>query len=345
MHNGDNPLVKNRKIILKFAIVIDIIPHIQYLVSRQDCVVLPGWGAFIASYMPARVCGGMLMPPARVVGFNPDVNHNDGVLATSVARREGIGYDTASAAAVAAVARLRELYDVAGQLTVPRIGTFRRTAEGAMTFVPADLEDSIAGMIYRGLPSVEIGAEEIISDNDAVEAGRSVAALSGLRAFGRVAAAVAVLLGLGITLSTPIAVDSNRMNYASVPAPRVSAAKAAVIPPVVSSDARLFAVIPDSAASTASVTPKTAPSASEPKAVATVAPADARFYLIVSSHASAAEAQRYIAQHPDENLATIVRDGRYRVYAASGSTFEAAKALTGNADFARRHPDAWVYRK
>ncbi|MDE5687939.1 MAG: hypothetical protein K2I18_04845 [Paramuribaculum sp.] len=323
--------------------MIDIIPHIQYLVSRQDCVVLPGWGAFIASYMPARVSGGVLMPPARVVGFNPDVNHNDGVLATSVARRDSIGYDTASSAVSAAVARLRELYDVAGQLTVPRIGTFRRTAEGAMNFVPADFEDSIAGMIYRGLPSVEVGAEELVSDNDAVEAGRNVAALSGLRAFGRVAAAVALLLGLGITLSTPIAVDSNRMNYASVPAPRVSAAKPAVIPPVVSSEAKLFAVIPDSAASTAIVAPQAQSAAHQPKAVS--AAADARFYLIVSSHASAAEAQRYIAQNSDENLATLVRDGRYRVYAATGSTFEAAKALTHNADFARRHPDAWVYSK
>lgn len=333
--------MKNRKIILKFAIVIDIIPHIQYLVSRQDCVVLPGWGAFIASYMPASVSDGMLMPPSRIVGFNPDVNHNDGVLATSVARRERISYDTASSAVVAAVARLRELYDVAGQLNVPRIGTFRRDADGAMTFTPADAGESVAGMIYRGLPAVEIEMREVAGGGDAVETGERVAAIGGLRAFGRVAAAVAVMLGLGITLSTPIAVDNSRMNYASVPAPRVTAAKPAVIPPVVSPDARLFAVIPDSATATATVTPEAKAAAPAPESVAGVA----RFYLIVSSHTSAAEARHYIAQRPDENLATLFRDGRYRVYAATGATFEAAKALTANADFARRHPDAWVYRR
>jgi hypothetical protein len=56
--------------------------HIEYLVSRHDCVVVPGWGAFIAQYEPARIDAesGLIVPPSRAISFNQSVMHNDGLL-------------------------------------------------------------------------------------------------------------------------------------------------------------------------------------------------------------------------------------------------------------------------
>ena len=65
--------------------------------TRHDCVVIPGWGAFIANYDAARydTGGNLLERPQRMIGFNAGLTHNDGLLAHSLMRREGMDYPQA----------------------------------------------------------------------------------------------------------------------------------------------------------------------------------------------------------------------------------------------------------
>ena len=65
--------------------------------TRHDCVVIPGWGAFIANCSPARYDADreVMERPHRSIGFNASVSHNDGLLAQSLLRREGMDYDEA----------------------------------------------------------------------------------------------------------------------------------------------------------------------------------------------------------------------------------------------------------
>lgn len=44
-----------------------VIRHIEYLVPRHDCVVLPNWGAFIAHHQPSCYdeALGLMYPPLR----------------------------------------------------------------------------------------------------------------------------------------------------------------------------------------------------------------------------------------------------------------------------------------
>jgi hypothetical protein len=317
-----------------FALVIDIIQHIQYLVSRHDCVILPGWGAIVAQHVPACVSDGILYPPVRKLGFNPAVNHNDGMLAHSVARREGISYDSAVAAVTAAIAKLRNLYDVAGLLALPRIGTLRRDSSGTMSFIPVADAKSIANIAFFELPVMEV------VDNARQEsASEAVVRLSGLRAFARGAAAVAAMIALGITLTTPVIVNRADTSFASVPAPKVTAAKAVNLPLAAPADSTLFIAVPNHADATDTLKLAPAPAAVAAKALAPT------FYLIVSSHANRAEANAYVAARPDEKLTVFESDRRFRIVAATGSSFNEAVALKSNADFSRRHPDAWVLRK
>lgn len=314
--------------------MIDIIPHIQYLVSRHDCVILPGWGAIVARHIPACVSEGMLYPPVRELGFNPDVNHSDGMLAHSVARREDISYSTAQTVVAAEIERLRHLYDIAGFLALPRIGTLRRSPEGSMTFTPVAADKSIANISFLGLPSMEVA--DLAGVSSGPEAGP--ARFGGLRAFARGAAAVAALLALGITLTTPIVVEHADTSLASVPAPKVTAAKPVVLPLTLPADTTLFIPVPDAATATDTLR---APAVA-PASVAAHTPA---YYLIVSSHANRAEAQEYVSARPDEHLTIFESDRRFRIVAATGSSIAEAQALKANADFNRRHPDAWVLRK
>ena len=65
--------------------MIELAKHIEVLLLENDCVIVPGLGGFIAHY---RSCvynedTGEFCPPARTIGFNPQLKLNDGVLVQS----------------------------------------------------------------------------------------------------------------------------------------------------------------------------------------------------------------------------------------------------------------------
>ena len=65
--------------------------HIEYLLLHHDCVVVPGLGAFInvrhAAYFDAVTR--VWHPMTREVRFNGALTHDDGLLSSSYARKEG----------------------------------------------------------------------------------------------------------------------------------------------------------------------------------------------------------------------------------------------------------------
>ena len=65
-----------------------LILHIEYLLLRHDCVIVPGLGAFIATASPALidVVKGPMLPPRRSVMVNQAVTTADGLLPNSIGR-------------------------------------------------------------------------------------------------------------------------------------------------------------------------------------------------------------------------------------------------------------------
>lgn len=316
-----------------------LLPHIQYLTRAHDCVVLPGFGALIAHRVAASIVGDRFMPPSRTLAFNPAVSHNDGMLAMSLARREGVSYEAATVSVEAAIAELRRVYDLTGELTLPRIGRFVRDDSGAMQFEPADDATAISAAEFIGLPVVELQtapAEEPVEEEE--EASRTLR-FAPLRHAGRVAASIAALIALGAVISTPIMIDRDSRQYASLAAPEVSGTRTAEIPeaPQEASTGVLQIIAPDRATSTATV-------AENESAGHRMNAAD-RYFLVVSSHANAAEARRYVEARPMETLAIVEGDGRFRVYAATGNSAAEARALMADSRFSALHPDGWVLKR
>ena len=62
--------------------MIELAQHIETLLLENDCVIVPGFGGFVAHYSPAtRVKEeNIFLPPTRTIGFNPQLKLNDGVL-------------------------------------------------------------------------------------------------------------------------------------------------------------------------------------------------------------------------------------------------------------------------
>ena len=65
--------------------MIELAQHIETLLLENDCVIVPGFGGFVAHYSPAtRVKEeNIFLPPTRTIGFNPQLKLNDGVLVQS----------------------------------------------------------------------------------------------------------------------------------------------------------------------------------------------------------------------------------------------------------------------
>jgi len=72
--------------------------HIAYLLSRHECVIVPGLGAFVVSSSNKEKARRkkILSPPGNFLGFNSEIKHNDGLLANSIAKEMKCSYRDAT---------------------------------------------------------------------------------------------------------------------------------------------------------------------------------------------------------------------------------------------------------
>jgi len=201
-----------------------IIEHIEYLLTSHDCVVIPGWGALVAQYGESHYnpAAGHIERPRREVGFNASVNHNDGMLAQSIVRREGISYDDAMRVVSKSVSMFRHQLSQGNEVSLGRLGFFKSTDDQRIEFIPFYHERSNDN--YFGLHNVKL--RPLSEEADRAEAAAAFAAQSPRRrAWSRplqVAASILVLLCLTVVLTTPVIVNRNHQDYATLNLPKVT---------------------------------------------------------------------------------------------------------------------------
>jgi nucleoid DNA-binding protein len=63
-----------------------IFKDIVDLLHNNDCVILPGFGAFVLKKKSATVVGNEFIPPSKKVSFNSMLKENDGLLVKQISR-------------------------------------------------------------------------------------------------------------------------------------------------------------------------------------------------------------------------------------------------------------------
>ncbi len=121
-----------------FATVIEINRHIEILLLSNDCVIVPGFGGFMAHYVDARKdeADGSFLPPIRNIGFNPKVTVNDSLLAQSYVDAYDISYPEACQRVEKDVEELKRRISTDGYYEFNGIGTVRVNGEGNYEFTP-----------------------------------------------------------------------------------------------------------------------------------------------------------------------------------------------------------------
>ena len=73
-------------------------PIITKLLLENDCVVVPGFGGFVAQYSPAKLdeSTGFFSPPSKQVLFNKNLINNDGLLVNEIGQFKKLNYKQAN---------------------------------------------------------------------------------------------------------------------------------------------------------------------------------------------------------------------------------------------------------
>ena len=109
--------------------------YIQDLLYRYDCVIVPGFGGFIANKVGAVIEGNTIYPPSKRISFNAQLNHNDGLFVNHVASIENISFNDANEKVADTVKEWKQ--QLAFQaLTIDGLGTLTTNSENQLVFEP-----------------------------------------------------------------------------------------------------------------------------------------------------------------------------------------------------------------
>jgi len=114
--------------------------YISELLFRYDCVVVPGFGAFLSERVSAKIdkSSGEFFPPCKRISFNTQLKSNDGLLANHISLVEEITYENA-------ISKIKKQVDYAIKslknsetIEFPNIGSLTNSKKGKITFEPTN---------------------------------------------------------------------------------------------------------------------------------------------------------------------------------------------------------------
>ena len=203
--------------------MIELAQHIETLLLENDCVIVPGFGGFVAHYSPAtRVKEeNIFLPPTRAIGFNPQLKLNDGVLVQSYMSAYDTSFADASRIVEKEVNEFIGLLHEEGKAHLDNIGEIHYNIYGNYEFVPYDYKITTPSLY--GLDSFEIHELSALQQKEKVliptypEKEKKTFEISINRAYLRNAAAMIAAIVLFFAFSTPVEnTDVQKNNYAQL---------------------------------------------------------------------------------------------------------------------------------
>lgn len=318
--------------------------HIEYLLLRHDCVVVPGFGAFINVYHSALEDSKThsLQPMTTEVRFNSALKHNDGMLATSYARRERVSYAEGREMVRVAVSDLQDTLALESEVSIGRIGRIRTDKSGNLTFHPLLTPHKLSAAlgylpVKRHAPAVEVApaAATAVTETETAEP----AVENPIRQFdtdrnyyipinkmfARMAASFAVVAVLCLSLILPFTRDYHEDQASVVPVKAITTA-------VTKASQQIQAE-------------ELAAAAAEPEAE--VAPLPKTWHLVVGTFRSQDEADNFISSKNDSpyELHTVASRRMVRVVAISATDKETLLPELNSPEFQSAFPQAWIFHQ
>ena len=291
--------------------MISMIEHIEYLMLSNDCVVVPGFGAFIAQYTSSNNCAqnSTFTSPKRSISFNASINHNDGLLANSIAKKASIPYAEALKQIEKSTTICRQALSDGSEVPFGRLGFFISNAEGHIEFIPFHHEyanDDFFGLQSFSFPTLaernaQVATEETVSETYSepeINIGRrnwfSHKAV-------QIAASIVMLVCLTFALSTPIIVDKPTHQLATLNVPTPTMPKHKVVKAEEINQQKQVKAV------------------SEKKETNS----NGRYAIIICSLKKQSQVAQYFQENKDINPANVIKkNGYYMIYFNRGDNYQ-----------------------
>lgn len=318
--------------------------HIEYLLLRHDCVVVPGFGAFINVYHSALEDSQThtFQPMTTEVRFNSALKHNDGMLATSYGRRERVSYAEGREMVRVAVSDLQDTLALEGEVSIGRIGRIRTDKSGNLTFhpllTPRRLSAALGYLpVKRPAPAVEVApaAATAVTETETAEpvveypirkfdTDRNYY-IPINKMFARMAASFAVVAVLCLSLILPFTRDYHEDQASVVPVKALTTAVTKASQQIQAEQQPAPATEPET----------------EP------APLPKTWHLVVGTFRSQDEADNFISSKNDSpyELHTVASKRMVRVVAISATDKETLLPELNSPEFQSSFPQAWIFHQ
>lgn len=117
--------------------------YIKDLLYRYECVIVPGFGAFLTHYNSASIDekSNTFYPPSKSVSFNRQLQTNDGLLANYIAGADSCSYETALQRIRNFTGRMSKKLNEGTVISLQGIGDLQLNKEGSVQFLPSTSEN------------------------------------------------------------------------------------------------------------------------------------------------------------------------------------------------------------
>lgn len=121
--------------------------YISQLLYRYQCVIVPGFGAFLTEIQPAQLNenANAFYPPKKLISFNSHLKNNDGLLAHHIAQSEKIAYESAVDLIQDETAIWKNNLLANGKFSLKNIGALSLNTENNLVFAPSENLNYLTG--------------------------------------------------------------------------------------------------------------------------------------------------------------------------------------------------------
>lgn len=343
-----------------------IISHIENLLLKHDCVIVPDFGGFVLQAQSAifNEKTNIFSPSSKEISFNINLQHNDGLLTESYMKTYSVDDIQAERMLMDDISLLKSQLHQFGKLSLEEIGNISVGKEGQWIFTPGNFNffcTSSYGLAPFSIPLLSSLQQESLIMKPKSEVIRrqhtgyrrhDTYYIPVSRTLLRLVGATAAAIVLFLALSTPVKeVDKSSFTASLVPFEE----DAHEAQSQATDSAALCTPSADSAVCEKPVAEQTAPEALTSKVEEKVSEtatkerpqiSGKKYHVVIASLPSTASAKAFI-KNLDHNKFSdpglVERDNKHRVYAAVFDNRTDAENYISQLRNEAQYKDAWLF--
>lgn len=113
--------------------------HINTLLYSHDCVIVPGFGAFLGHKNSSYIKDNSVYPPSKKIGFNSSLNKSDGLLIQTYSQANFLTFEEAQREIDTQISFWKNHLEKNSTLILNELGTFHKNSSGKLEFTPNDI--------------------------------------------------------------------------------------------------------------------------------------------------------------------------------------------------------------